>query len=113
MVATLPSARGYSDHQGTFPARRTVALRYATVPDCPAVDISDVWIGNGASKLILMSLEALVNDGDEILMPWPSEAIWPSATLLAGGTSVYYDCDEQCGWNIHVEDIAALRLLAG
>jgi alanine-synthesizing transaminase len=108
MVATLPSAQGYSDHQGTFPARRAVALHYATVPDFPAVDISDVWIGNGASELILMSLEALVNDGDEILIPRPSEAIWPSATLLAGGTPVYYDCDEQCGWNIHVEDIAAL-----
>ena len=110
-VAMLPSAQGYSEHQGMFAARRAVALHYETVPGFPAVDVSDVWIGNGASELILMALEALVCNGDEILVPRPSEAIWASATLLAGGTPVYYDCPEDCPegeeWNIDVERVAA------
>ena len=108
MVATLPSAQGYSDHQGMFAARRSVALHYETVPDFPRVDYSDVWLGNGASELILMSLQALISDGDEILLPRPSEAIWTSATLLAGGRPVYYDCREDNNWDIDLDQLTHL-----
>lgn len=109
VVAALPSAQGYSDHQGIFAARRSVALHYETVPGFPKIDHSDVWLGNGSSELILMSMRALLDDpADEVLVPRPGEPIWPSAVLLAGGTVVPYECREDSGWDIDLDDVAAL-----
>ncbi|MCG5432240.1 aminotransferase class I/II-fold pyridoxal phosphate-dependent enzyme [Mycobacterium sp. MYCO198283] len=107
MVASLPSAQGYSEHQGLFSARRAVALHYELIPGFPAVDVTDIWLGNGASELIIMAVGALISAGDEILVPRPCEAIWTAATAIAGGRPVYYDCDPDASWDFDVDAIAA------
>ncbi len=109
IVAALPSAQGYGDHQGMFAARRAVALFYETVPGFPKIDPADVWLGNGASELILMAMQALITSpDDEVVLPRPVEAIWPAAVKLAGGNVVFYDCDEQANWDVPLDQIAEL-----
>ncbi len=107
VAASLPSAQGYGPHQGIFAARRSIALHYETVPGFPRIDHSDVWLGNGASELILMAMQAMiVSASDEVLVPCPSEAIWPSAVLLAGAKPIRYECEEGDNWNIDVDAVA-------
>ncbi len=107
MIHALPTSQGYSESQGIASARRAVVTRYEEVPDFPYFDIGDVYLGNGVSELITMTLQALLNNGDEVLIPAPDYPLWTAMTSLAGGTPVHYLCDEDNGWNPSVEDIEA------
>ncbi|GAA1080351.1 pyridoxal phosphate-dependent aminotransferase [Tsukamurella spumae] len=107
MIHALPVSQGYSESQGIASARRAVVTRYEEVQDFPYFDIGDVYLGNGVSELITMTLQALLNNGDEVLIPAPDYPLWTAMTSLAGGTPVHYLCDEENGWNPSVEDIEA------
>lgn len=107
MLAALPEASGYSDSRGLFSARRAIVSRYQDVPDFPRFDVDAVFLGNGVSELIMMVLSALLDTGDEVLIPAPDYPLWTAATSLAGGTPVHYRCDEQDGWQPSIEDLTA------
>lgn len=105
MIHALPTSQGYSESQGIAPARRAVVTRYEEIPDFPYFDIGDVYLGNGVSELITMTMQALLDNGDEVLIPAPDYPLWTAMTSLAGGTAVHYLCDEDNDWNPSVEDI--------
>lgn len=105
MLATLPAAHGYSDSKGIISARRAVVSRYEQVDGFPLVDPEDVYLGNGVSELITMTMQALLDEGDEVLIPAPDYPLWTAMTSLAGGTPVHYLCDEENGWNPDLEDL--------
>lgn len=107
MIQALPYAQGYSDSKGILPARRAVVTRYELVPGFPRFDVDDVYLGNGVSELITMTLQALLDNGDEVLIPAPDYPLWTASTSLAGGTPVHYLCDETQGWNPDVADLEA------
>jgi alanine-synthesizing transaminase len=104
MIQNLPSAQGYSDSRGIFAARRAVANFYQA-EGLRDVSVDDVFVGNGVSEMISLVLQALVDDGDEILIPAPDYPLWTAAVSLAGGRAVHYLCDEQNGWNPGLDDI--------
>jgi alanine-synthesizing transaminase len=106
MIHHLPHAQGYSDSRGIFEARTAVAQFYQS-EGLTEVTVDDVFLGNGVSELITMVLQALVDPGDEILIPAPDYPLWTGAATLAGGTAVHYRCDEADGWNPSLEDIEA------
>ncbi|QPK78980.1 pyridoxal phosphate-dependent aminotransferase [Corynebacterium lizhenjunii] len=106
MIAALPTSQGYSTSKGIIPARRAIVTRYE-LENFPHFDVNDVYIGNGVSELISMTTQALLNDGDEVLIPAPDYPLWTAATSLAGGTPVHYLCDEEDDWNPSIEDIRA------
>ncbi|UWE70406.1 pyridoxal phosphate-dependent aminotransferase [Corynebacterium diphtheriae bv. gravis] len=105
MIASLPTSQGYSTSKGIIPARRAIVTRYEVIPSFPAFDVDDVYIGNGVSELITMTTQALLNNGDEVLIPMPDYPLWTAATSLAGGKPVHYLCDEEDDWNPSIEDI--------
>lgn len=105
MIATLSTSQGYSTSKGIIPARRAIVTRYEVIPGFPAFDVDDVYLGNGVSELISMTTQALLNDGDEVLIPKPDYPLWTAATSLAGGKPVHYLCDEEDDWNPSIEDI--------
>ncbi|VHO00996.1 pyridoxal phosphate-dependent aminotransferase [Lawsonella clevelandensis] len=105
MKDKLDTAVGYSDSRGIAEARQAVINRYANTPGFPEVGMNSVYIGNGASELITMSLQSLCNPGDEILVPAPDYPLWTASTALAGGTPVHYLLDEANDWNPSLEDI--------
>lgn len=105
MIASLPAASGYSESRGILPALRAVVSRYQVIDGFPTIDTDDVYIGNGVSELIIMSMQALLDDGDEVLVPAPDYPLWTAAVSLAGGTPVHYLCDEQDDWNPSIEDV--------
>ncbi len=108
MIAALPDAQGYSDSKGIPPsARRAVFTRYELVEGFPPrFDIDDVYLGNGVSELITMTLQALLDNGDQVLIPAPDYPLWTASTALAGGTPpVHYLCDETNGWMPDVADL--------
>lgn len=105
MKEHLDDAVGYSDSRGIAAAREAVIRRYENTPGFPEVDMQSVYIGNGASELITMSLQALLDPGDEVLVPAPDYPLWTASTGLAGGTAVHYLLDEENGWNPDLEDI--------
>lgn len=105
MIASLPTSQGYSTSKGIIPARRAIVTRYEVIPGFPVFDIDDVYLGNGVSELIMMTTQALLNDGDEVLIPRPDYPLWTAATALAGGTPVHYRCDESSEWAPDIEDI--------
>ncbi len=105
MIQALPYAQGYSDSKGIASARRAVFTRYELVEGFPRFDIDDVYLGNGVSELITMTLQALLDNGDQVLIPAPDYPLWTASTALAGGTPVHYMCDETQGWNPDVADI--------
>ncbi|WIM67477.1 pyridoxal phosphate-dependent aminotransferase [Corynebacterium breve] len=105
MIAALPTSQGYSTSKGIIPARRAVVTRYELIEDFPSFDVDDVYLGNGVSELISMVTQALLDDGDEVLIPAPDYPLWTAATSLAGGTPVHYMCDEEDDWNPSLEDI--------
>ena len=107
MLAALPTAHGYSDSKGIIQARRAVVSRYEKIPDFPAFTPEDVYLGNGVSELITMVMQALLDHGDEVLIPAPDYPLWTAMTSLAGGTPVHYVCDEGNDWNPDLEDIRA------
>lgn len=104
VIHNLPTAQGYSDSQGIYPARVAVA-QYYQQRGILGADADDVYIGNGVSELILMSLQALLNNGDEVLVPMPDYPLWTAAVNLAGGKAVHYVCDEQQNWFPDLADI--------
>jgi alanine-synthesizing transaminase len=105
IIRNLPQAHGYSDARGILPARRAVAQHYRT--QGLDVDVDDVFLGNGVSELVTMAVQALVDDGDEILIPAPDFPLWTAVTTLTGGTAVHYVCDESADWQPDLDDIAA------
>jgi alanine-synthesizing transaminase len=105
MIAALPHAQGYSESKGIASARRAVVTRYELVPRFPEFDINDVYLGNGVSELITITMQALLDDGDEVLIPAPDYPLWTAMTSLAGGTPVHYLCDETNDWNPDLDDI--------
>ena len=106
MIRNLPTAQGYSDSRGIYSARTAVASFYQS-EGLRDVDVDDVFIGNGVSELITMVLQALVDNGDEILVPAPDYPLWTASVALAGGTPVHYLCDEDADWAPDLEDIRA------
>lgn len=105
MVRALPHAQGYSESKGIYSARRAVVTRYEMDPTFPRFDVGDVWLGNGVSELISITTQALLNEGDEVLIPAPDYPLWTAATTLAGGKAVHYHCDEENDWAPDLEDI--------
>jgi alanine-synthesizing transaminase len=106
MIHHLPEAQGYSDSRGIYSARTAVANYYQTHGLDTHVD--DVYIGNGVSEMISMVLQALIDDGDEVLVPAPDYPLWTGAVSLQGGKPVHYRCDEDNGWNPSLEHIESL-----
>lgn len=107
MIAALPHAQGYSDSKGILSARRAIFTRYQLEPGFPYVSVNDIFLGNGVSELIMMVMQALINDGDEVLIPAPDYPLWTAATTLSGGTPVHYLCDEANEWNPDIADLEA------
>jgi alanine-synthesizing transaminase len=104
MIRNLPDAAGYTDSKGLFAPRKAV-VHYAQEKHIAGVTVDDVYLGNGASELIVMSLNALLDDGDEILVPAPDYPLWTAAVSLSGGRPVHYLCDEGAGWLPDLADI--------
>jgi len=104
MIRNLPNAAGYSDSKGIFSARKAV-MHYTQQKGIKGVDIEDIYIGNGVSELIVMSMNALLNAGDEVLVPAPDYPLWTAAVSLSGGTPIHYLCDESDGWLPDLDDI--------
>jgi alanine-synthesizing transaminase len=105
VAMNLPEATGYSDSQGIFAARKAVLQYYQSKGLLSAVDVRDVYLGNGVSELIVMTMQALMNDADEVLVPMPDYPLWTAAANLAGGTAVHYRCNEDDNWHPDIEDI--------
>ncbi len=105
MIKNLPTAQGYSESKGIPSARRAVAQYYQT-RNMPGIELDDVYLGNGVSELIQMVCQALVDDGDEVLVPSPDYPLWTASVALAGGRAVHYRCDEEEHWWPDVTDIA-------
>ncbi|MDO5662219.1 MAG: pyridoxal phosphate-dependent aminotransferase [Brachybacterium sp.] len=105
MIRQLPTAQGYSDSKGIPAARRAVAQHYQT-RDMPGIELDDVYLGNGVSELIQMTCQALVDDGDEVLVPSPDYPLWTASVALAGGRAVHYRCEEENHWWPDVTDLA-------
>ena len=104
MIYTLRDAEGYSDSKGIFSARKSI-MQYSQLKNLPNVGINDIYTGNGVSELITMSMQGLLDNGDEILVPAPDYPLWTAAVTLAGGNAVHYICDEQSEWYPDIEDI--------
>ncbi len=104
MIRNLPNAAGYTDSKGLFAPRKSI-VHYTQEKHIAGVHVDDVYLGNGASELIVMSLQALLDDGDEVLVPAPDYPLWTAAVSLSGGNPVHYLCDEQSDWFPDVDDI--------
>jgi alanine-synthesizing transaminase len=104
IIMNLRNAQGYSDSRGLFAARKAV-MHYTQTIGIQDVEINDIFIGNGVSELILLSMQALLNPGDEILVPSPDYPLWTASVALSGGKPVHYICDEQSDWNPDLEDM--------
>ena len=104
MIRNLPHSAGYTDSKGLFAPRKAV-VHYTQEKQVAGVHVDDVYLGNGASELIVMSLNALLDDGDEILVPAPDYPLWTAAVSLSGGKPVHYLCDEGSGWLPDLDDI--------
>ncbi len=104
MIVNLQNAQGYCDSQGLFPARKAIMQSFQErgIMD---VGVDDVFIGNGVSELIVMSMQGLLDAGDEVLVPAPDYPLWTAAIHLSGGKAVHYICDEQADWNPDIDDI--------
>ncbi len=105
MIDAVPRAHGYSDSRGIMSARLAVVYRYEQVPGFPRVDPENVYLGNGVSELITMTMQALLDEGDEVLIPAPDYPLWTAMTSLGGGTPVHYLSDESQGWQPDLDDI--------
>jgi len=106
VIRNLPFAQGYSDSQGLLSARTAVIQHYQS-RGLDVENVDDVWLGNGVSELINMALQAMLNNGDEVLIPAPDYPLWTACTSLSGGKPIHYLCDEKAGWQPDLEDIAA------
>ena len=106
VIQNLREAQGYSHSKGLFSARKAVMQRYQA-QGIETATVDDVIMGNGVSELIVMAMQALLNPGDEILIPSPDYPLWTAAVSMAGGTPVHYRCDEQDNWQPDMQDIAS------
>jgi alanine-synthesizing transaminase len=104
MIRNLPNSAGYSDSKGIFGARKAV-MHETQKQGIAGVTLDDIYLGNGASELITMATNALLDNGDELLLPMPDYPLWTAATSLSGGTPVHYLCDEANGWMPNIDDI--------
>jgi alanine-synthesizing transaminase len=104
VILNLPDSEGYCDSKGLFSARKAV-MQYSQQKGIKDVGIEDIILGNGVSELIVMSMQGLLNTGDEVLIPSPDYPLWTGAVSLAGGTPVHYHCDEQSSWFPDMDDI--------
>lgn len=104
MAHQLTECEGYSNSKGLFSARKAI-MQYAQTKNIPNVTVNDIYTGNGVSELINLSLSALLDSGDEVLVPSPDYPLWTACVTLAGGTAVHYVCDEKSDWNPDIEDI--------
>nr|WP_091514319.1 pyridoxal phosphate-dependent aminotransferase [Flexibacter flexilis] len=104
IILNLRQAQGYSDSKGLFAARKAV-VHYAQTKHIPDVQVDDVYIGNGVSELILLCMQALLNEGDEVLIPAPDYPLWTAATTLSSGKAVHYLCDEASNWYPDLADL--------
>lgn len=104
VIYNLNSAEGYCESRGLFPARKAV-MQECQIRGIPDIGINDIYMGNGVSELIVMCMQALIDDGDEILIPAPDYPLWTAAVRLAGGVPVHYLCDENSGWQPDLQDI--------
>ncbi len=107
VIRNLPDAQGYSDSQGLLSARTAIVQHYQDRGLDSGVTVDDIWLGNGVSELIVMALQALLNNGDEVLVPAPDYPLWTAATSLSGGRPVHYRCDESEGWLPDLDDLRA------
>ncbi|MGO1839837.1 MAG: pyridoxal phosphate-dependent aminotransferase [Candidatus Microbacterium stercoravium] len=105
MLRAVPTAHGYTDARGIVEARRAIVSRYENVEGFPRFDVDDVYLGNGVSELITMTMQALLDQGDEVLIPAPDYPLWTAMTSLSGGTPVHYLADEDNGWQPDLDDI--------
>jgi alanine-synthesizing transaminase len=106
MIRNLPASSGYSDSKGIFAARKAV-MHETQKQGIAGVTLDDIYLGNGASELIAMATNALLNDGDELLLPAPDYPLWTAVASLSGGKPVHYVCDEDDGWMPSLDDIRA------
>ena len=106
LIANLAKAQGYSESKGVFSARKAIMHETQRL-GIKGVTVDDIILGNGVSELIVMAMQALLDSGDEVLIPMPDYPLWTAAVNLAGGRAVHYLCDEENGWNPAVDDIRA------
>ncbi|MCQ9373359.1 MULTISPECIES: pyridoxal phosphate-dependent aminotransferase [unclassified Methyloversatilis] len=106
VIRNLPDASGYTDSRGLFAPRKAI-MQYSQEKRIPGVGVDDIFIGNGASELIVMAMQGLLNSGDEVLVPAPDYPLWTAAVTLAGGTARHYICDEGADWMPDLADIRA------
>ena len=104
LIMNVRNSEGYSDSKGIFSARKAI-MQYCQLKGFPNVDIDDIYIGNGVSEMIPMSMQALLDDGDEVLVPMPDYPLWTACVSLAGGNAVHYVCDEKSNWYPDIDDI--------
>ena len=104
VVQNIRQAEGYSHSKGLFSARKAVMQRYQA-QGLETVDVKDIIMGNGVSELIVMAMQAFLNNGDEILIPAPDYPLWTAAVSLSGGNPVHYRCDEENEWQPDLEDV--------
>ena len=104
VILNLPNSSGYSDSKGMFAARKAI-MHYCQSKKIMGVGLDDIYIGNGASELIVMAMQGLLNTGDEVLVPAPDYPLWTAAVTLAGGTPRHYLCDEANEWNPDLKDL--------
>lgn len=104
MQFNLRDAEGYSDSKGIFSARKAI-MQYCQLKNIEGVGINDIYTGNGVSEMITMSMQGLLDNGDEMLVPAPDYPLWTASVTLAGGNAVHYMCDEQNEWNPDIDDI--------
>lgn len=104
LIMNVRESEGYSDSRGIFSARKAIE-QYCQLRGFPDVTINDIYTGNGVSELITMSMQGLLNNGDEVLIPMPDYPLWTASVSLSGGTPVHYICDEQAEWNPDLDDI--------
>lgn len=106
VILNLPNSSGYSDSKGMFAARKAI-MHYCQAKKIAGVGLDDIYIGNGASELIVMAMQGLLNHGDEVLVPAPDYPLWTAAVTLAGGKPRHYVCDEANDWNPDLADMRA------
>ena len=104
MIYNLRHTEGYSDSKGLYSARKAI-MQYCQLKNIPNVSVNDIYTGNGVSELITMSMQGLLDSGDEILVPMPDYPLWTASVTLAGGKAVHYLCDEKADWNPDIYDI--------
>jgi len=104
LIMNVQHSEGYSNSKGIFAARKAI-MQYCQLKKFPNLDVADIYTGNGVSELIMMSMQALLNNGDEVLVPMPDYPLWTAAISLSGGEAVHYICDEDAHWYPDINDI--------